>query len=47
MPIEPEIADNALAKPLSYPCFAIAGIKIDPIAATVAVPEPEIAAKKT
>lgn len=46
VPREPEIADSAPEKDLSYPSAIIAGIRIEPTAATVAVPEPDIAAKK-
>src|SRR5690625_661776 len=44
-PIEPADAVTAAAKPVSYFLFSIDGIIIDPIAATVAGPEPDIAAK--
>ena len=46
MPIAPALAIRAEEKPLSYPALTIAGIRMDPSAATVAGPEPEIAAKK-
>ena len=45
-PIAPVVAINEVDVALSYPELTIAGIKIKPNAATVAGPEPEIAAKK-
>lgn len=45
-PIAPPAAISAVAKLAGYPSFTIEGIKITPSAATVAGPEPEIAAKK-
>jgi hypothetical protein len=44
-PIAPAEAVNAAANPLPYFSLSIAGIINDPIAATVAGPDPEIAAK--
>src|SRR5690625_315164 len=44
-PMEPAEAAIAAAKPLLYFCSFIEGIINDPIAATVAGPDPEIAAK--
>jgi len=46
VPREPDMAERALEKPGSYPCFTMAGIRMDPMAATVAVPEPDMAGKK-
>ena len=45
-PIAPPAAINADANDTGYPSFTIAGIKMTPSAATVAGPDPEIAAKK-
>ena len=39
------MAESALENPASYPCATMAGIRMEPMAATVAVPEPEMAAK--
>src|SRR5665648_794651 len=44
-PIEPAVATTAAANAGLYPCFLISGIIMVPIAATVAGPEPLIAAK--
>ncbi len=46
MPILPAVAIKADDIPAGYLALIIAGIKITPNAATVAGPEPEIAAKK-
>src|SRR5699024_12729321 len=45
IPRAPADTITAVANFLSYPSATIAGINIPPIAATVAGPEPEIAAK--
>ena len=45
-PIAPAVAIRAAANAGGYPTSTIAGIRIRPRAATVAGPEPEIAAKK-
>ena len=45
VPREPDIAERALENPASYPWATMAGIRMDPMAATVAVPDPEMAAK--
>ena len=45
-PIAPPAAINAQENAAGYPAFTIAGIMISPSAATVAGPDPEIAAKK-
>ena len=44
--IPPAVAIKADASPGLYPTFIIAGITMAPKAATVAGPDPEIAAKK-
>jgi len=44
-PIVPAAAEIAVANPASYPFSFMAGIIKEPIAETVAGPEPEIAAK--
>ena len=46
MPIPPEEATMAVANLLSYPASFMAGISTPPMAATVAGPDPEIAAKR-
>ena len=46
IPIPPAVAIKADASPLEYPTAVIAGMIIPPRAATVAGPEPDIAAKK-
>lgn len=45
-PIAPEAAINAAEKEGEYPDLIMAGTRITPSAATVAGPDPEIAAKK-
>ena len=45
-PIAPPAAINAQENAAGYPAFTSAGIMISPSAATVAGPDPEIAAKK-
>ena len=44
-PIEPAVATKAKVNFFEYPCRIISGMTIVPIAATVAGPEPETAAK--
>ncbi len=46
MPMAPLVDIKAVELALSYPAFTMAGMIIIPSAATVAGPEPEIAAKK-
>lgn len=46
IPIAPAVDISAAEEALSYPTRVIAGIMIMPSAATVAGPDPEIAAKK-
>ena len=46
IPIPPAVAIRADASPLLYPTEVMAGMMIPPRAATVAGPDPEIAAKK-
>ena len=46
VPIEPLVASRAEGNSFPYPSLAMAGIRKLPSAATVAGPEPEIAAKK-
>lgn len=45
IPRAPAVANNTVVNRLSYPSLIIIGIIIPPTAATVAGPEPEIAAK--